>query len=91
MGFQFVDAAKCVFFTAGGEFDPDLTDACLSSVLGVIFSYSSSRLMVRPRSLIIVAKAINAEIYENWTDVSGFLAADPHVGTFIVENRKNTP
>ena len=32
----------------------------------------------------IVARAINAELYENWTDVSGFLMADPR----IVENPK---
>lgn len=32
----------------------------------------------------LVAKAVNADIYENWTDVSGFLMADPR----IVENPK---
>ena len=34
LGFQFVDAAKCVYFTADGEFDSELTDAGLASVLG---------------------------------------------------------
>lgn len=93
LGFQFVDAAKCVFFTANGDFDPDLTDACLSSVLG---GYSEAVIPgfygAKPDGTIqtfsrggsdftgsVVAKAINAEMYENWTDVSGFLAADPHV------------
>lgn len=96
LGFQFVDAAKCIFFTAGGEFDADLTDACLSAVLG---GYSEAVIPgfygAKPDGTIqtfsrggsdftgsVVAKAINAEIYENWTDVSGFLAADPR----IVEN-----
>ncbi|MEG0155324.1 MAG: aspartate kinase, partial [Lachnospiraceae bacterium] len=27
----------------------------------------------------LVAKAIHADIYENWTDVSGFLVADPRI------------
>ena len=27
----------------------------------------------------IVAKAVHAEVYENWTDVSGFLIADPRI------------
>lgn len=93
LGFQFVDAAKCVFFTANGEFDPDLTDACLSSVLG---GYSEAVIPgfygARPDGTIqtfsrggsdftgsVVAKAIGAEIYENWTDVNGFLAADPRI------------
>lgn len=96
LGFQFVDAAKCVFFTADGEFDVDLTDASLASVLG---GYSEAVIPgfygAKPDGTIktftrggsdftgsIVAKAIGAELYENWTDVSGFLAADPH----IVEN-----
>ena len=30
----------------------------------------------------ILAKCLDADLYENWTDVSGFLSADPH----IVEN-----
>lgn len=93
LGFQFVDAAKCVFFTANGEFDADLTDACLSSVLG---GYSEAVIPgfygARPDGTIqtfsrggsdftgsVVAKAIGAEIYENWTDVNGFLAADPRI------------
>ncbi len=93
LGFQFVDAAKCVFFTASGEFDADLTDACLASVLE---GYSEAVIPgfygARPDGTIrtfsrggsdftgsVVAKAIGAELYENWTDVSGFLAADPRI------------
>ena len=93
LGFAFVDAAKSVFFTAEGEFDADLTDSCLASVLGgydcaVIPGFYGAK----PDGTIktfsrggsdftgsVVAKAINAEIYENWTDVSGFLAADPRI------------
>ena len=93
LGFQFIDAAKCVFFTAEGEFDADLTDACLSSVLS---GYSEAVIPgfygAKPDGTIqtftrggsdftgsVVAKAINAELYENWTDVNGFLAADPRI------------
>ena len=93
LGFQFVDAAKCVFFTAEGEFDADLTDACLSSILS---GYSEAVIPgfygAKPDGTIqtfsrggsdftgsVVAKAIGAELYENWTDVSGFLAADPRI------------
>lgn len=96
LGFEFVDAAKCVYFTADGEFDADLTDAALASVLG---GYSEAVIPgfygAKPDGTIktftrggsdftgsVVAKAIGAELYENWTDVSGFLAADPR----IVEN-----
>ena len=35
----------------------------------------------------IIARAVKAEIYENWTDVNGFLTADPR----IVENPKPIP
>lgn len=93
LGFEFVDAAKCIFFTSKGEFDADLTDACLASVLG---GYSEAVIPgfygARPDGTIqtfsrggsdftgsVVAKAVNAEMYENWTDVSGFLAADPRI------------
>ncbi len=27
----------------------------------------------------IVAKAVHADMYENWTDVSGFLVTDPRI------------
>lgn len=93
LGFEFVDAAKAIFFTADGDFDADLTDASLSSILG---GYANAVIPgfygAKPDGTIktfsrggsdftgsVVAKAINAEIYENWTDVSGFLAADPRI------------
>ena len=93
LGFQFVDAAKCIYFTASGEFDTDLTDACLASVLeGYAEAVIPGFYGAKPDGTIqtfsrggsdftgsVVAKAINADLYENWTDVSGFLAADPHI------------
>ncbi len=93
LGFEFVDAAKAIFFTADGEFDADLTDASLSSILsGYANAVIPGFYGAKPDGTIktfsrggsdftgsVVAKAINAEIYENWTDVSGFLAADPRI------------
>ena len=93
LGFEFVDAAKAIFFTADGEFDADLTDASLSSILsGYANAVVPGFYGAKPDGTIktfsrggsdftgsVVAKAINADIYENWTDVSGFLAADPRI------------
>ncbi len=93
LGFEFVDAAKCVFFTADGEFDVDLTDASLASALGGYYEAVIPGFYgAKPDGTIktftrggsdftgsIVAKAIGADMYENWTDVSGFLAADPRI------------
>lgn len=93
LGFEFIDAAKAIFFTANGEFDADLTDASLSSILeGYANAVVPGFYGAKPDGTIqtfsrggsdftgsVVAKAIGAEIYENWTDVSGFLAADPRI------------
>jgi len=93
LGFTFIDAAKVVRFHENGEFDRDLTDASLSSVLertrfAVIPGFYGSmpggeiKTFTRGGSDFtgsIVAKAAKASLYENWTDVSGFLAADPRI------------
>ena len=76
-----------------GKFDDTLTDTCLASVLhglshAVIPGFYGAnpdgtvRTFSRGGSDVtgsIVAKAINAELYENWTDVNGFLIADPRI------------
>ena len=93
LGYEFVDAAKVVFFRPDGKFDDTLTDTCLASVLhglshAVIPGFYGAnpdgtvRTFSRGGSDVtgsIVAKAINAELYENWTDVNGFLIADPRI------------
>ena len=98
LGFNFVDAAKGIFFKANGEFDAELTDATLASILegydcAVIPGFyganpdGSIRTFSRGGSDFtgsVVAKAIGAELYENWTDVPGFAIADPR----IVKNPK---
>ncbi len=93
LGYEFVDAAKVIFFRPDGKFDDTLSDTCLASVLhdmpnAVIPGFyganpdGSVRTFSRGGSDVtgsIVAKAIKADIYENWTDVSGFLVTDPRI------------
>lgn len=93
LGFEFIDAAKGIFFDSKGEFDADITNACLSAILertpkAVIPGFygampdGSIRTFSRGGSDFtgsVVAKAAGVDMYENWTDVSGFLVADPRI------------
>lgn len=93
LGYEFVDPAEYVFFDKEGALDADLTNQKLSEKLNSIERavipgfYGSNydgtvKTFSRGGSDVtgsIVAKAINADIYENWTDVSGFLVTDPRV------------
>lgn len=93
LGFQFIDAAEVIFFKENGEFDADLTNEVLSDRLsgcthavipGFYGSYADGRVKTFSRggsdiTGSIVAKAVKADVYENWTDVSGFLVADPRI------------
>ncbi len=96
LGFAFIDAAEVIFFDENGDFDAVKTDKVLSEKLDTYDSavvpgfYGSLpdgtvKTFSRGGSDItgsIVAKAVKADVYENWTDVSGFLVADPR----IIEN-----
>lgn len=96
LGYEFVDAAEGICFDEEGNFDGDATDAKLSKRLenlerAVIPGFygampdGSVKTFSRGGSDItgsIVAKTIHADMYENWTDVSGFLITDPK----IIEN-----
>lgn len=96
LGFEFIDAAEVVFFDEEGNFDAEYTNQVLSerlsrSTYAVIPGFygamrdGSIKTFSRGGSDItgsIVARAIHADLYENWTDVSGFLVTDPR----IVEN-----
>jgi len=89
----FIDAAEVIFFDGNGELEPELTNRVLSRRLSrqpyaVIPGFYGSRpdgslqIFSRGGSDItgsLVARAAGADLYENWTDVSGFLAADPRV------------
>ena len=93
LGFEFVDAATVIRFTDEGVFDAEKTNLMLSARLkdvdyavvpgfygaqdnGVVTTFSRGGSDVTGS---IVAKAVHADLYENWTDVSGFLVADPRI------------
>jgi len=98
LGYEFVDAADVIFFDKNGRLDLDKTKSVMRGRLkhaekAVIPGFYGStpdgeiRTFSRGGSDItgsIVARAVMANIYENWTDVSGFLMADPR----IVDNPK---
>ena len=93
LGYEFIDAAEVILFDAAGNFDAEKTDKLLSKRLAkteraVIPGFYGSmpggkiKTFSRGGSDItgsIVSKAVHADLYENWTDVSGFLIADPRI------------
>lgn len=93
LGYEFIDAAEVILFDAVGNFDAEKTDKLLSKRLAkteraVIPGFYGSmpggkiKTFSRGGSDItgsIVSKAVHADLYENWTDVSGFLIADPRI------------
>ena len=98
LGFDFIDAKKVIFFKEDGSFDSEKTNEVLRDALsnveyavipgfygsmpnGTIKTFSRGGSDVTGS---IVARAASATLYENWTDVSGFLMADPR----IVDNPK---
>ncbi len=99
LGFEFVDARAVVKFGENGNLDGELTFRLTAEALkgkrcavvsgfygedrkGKVKTFSRGGSDV---SGAIVARAVGADCYENWTDVSGFLACDPR----IVENPEN--
>jgi len=98
LGYDFVDAADVIFFDENGAYDPKKTLSVLPGALKVheravipgfygTLPNGKIKTFSRGGSDItgsIVARAANADLYENWTDVSGFMMADPR----IVENPK---
>ena len=93
LGFVFIDAVTVIFFHEDGTLDEEKTDEILSAKLkdcgqAVVPGFygampdGSVRTFSRGGSDItgsIVAKAAKVDVYENWTDVSGFLIADPRI------------
>lgn len=93
LGYEFIDAATVIFFAEDGSFDADKTDKVLSAKLaktekavvpgfygtlpdGTVHTFSRGGSDITGS---IVAKAARASMYENWTDVSGCLVADPRI------------
>ena len=93
LGYDFIDAAEVIFFDENGDFDAVRTNQVLSERLAkspkaVVPGFygakpdGSVKTFSRGGSDVtgsIVAKAAKADVYENWTDVSGFLVADPRI------------
>ena len=93
LSYTFVDAATVVSFDKAGNFDAEKTNQQMSKKLlkvekAVIPGFygampdGSIKTFSRGGSDItgsIVARAVKADVYENWTDVSGFLVADPRI------------
>lgn len=93
LGYEFIDAATVIFFDEKGEFDSEKTNKILSERLstveravipGFYGAYEDGRVKTFSRggsdiTGSIVSRAVKADVYENWTDVSGFLVADPRI------------
>ena len=93
LGYTFVDPAECIFFEDNGNLDGEMTYKKLAERLGGIdhavipgfygsLHDGSVKTFSRGGSDVtgsIVAKAIHADLYENWTDVSGMLVTDPRI------------
>ena len=98
LGYDFVDAAKMIKFDEKGRFMEELTNKEIKKELAnhekaVIPGFYGSKVDGSVRTFSrggsditgsLVARAVEADVYENWTDVSGFLMADPR----IVDNPK---
>lgn len=93
LGFEFIDAASVLRFDKNGNFDADKTDSLLAKRLakceravipgfygamedGMVKTFSRGGSDITGS---LVAKAVHADLYENWTDVSGFLVTDPRI------------
>ena len=93
LGYDFVDAASVIRFDKDGNLEAEETNKLLSKKLsksqhavipgfygacadGTVKTFSRGGSDVTGS---LVAKAIKADMYENWTDVSGFLVTDPRI------------
>ncbi len=93
LGYTFVDAKDLICFNYDGKIDYALTEKKVKlafSEYGIIvvpgfygaYPNGSVKLLSRGGSDVtgsILAKCLNVSLYENWTDVSGILAADPRI------------
>ncbi len=93
LGFDFIDAENVIFFKDNGTLDEERTNAELTAELekhkyavipgfyggtpnGTVKTFSRGGSDITGS---IVARAAKADLYENWTDVSGFMMADPRI------------
>ena len=91
--YEFIDAAEVIRFDDDGVFDAELTNKIMQKRLegaanavipgfygamadGTVKTFSRGGSDITGS---IVARAVHADLYENWTDVSGFLVTDPRI------------
>ena len=98
LGYTFVDAADVIKFNYDGTVDEEKSYSLIEKAIkknhkvvipGFYGAYANDvvKTFSRGGSDItgsLVAAAIHADFYENWTDVSGIMMADPH----IIKNSK---
>ena len=104
LDFEFIDAKDVILFNKYGCIDTDATYKALKKVLidgkkavipGFYGSDPTGNIITFSRggsdvTGALVAASINADLYENWTDVSGFLMADPRIVKNPMQIRKIT-
>ena len=98
LGYEFVDPAEMIRFDGNGQFDAEITELLVQKRLngvdtavvpgfygakenGEIKTFSRGGSDVTGS---ILAGALDVELYENWTDVSGVMVTDPR----IIQNPK---
>lgn len=93
LGYDFIDAKDIIFFNFNGQVNIDKTTKAIEKIFdhnskviipGFYGSLPNGEIKVFSRggsdiTGAIVANIINASVYENWTDVSGILMADPRI------------
>ena len=93
LGYDFIDAEDGIFFKENGTLDTEKTNEELTAILAKhehavipgfygVMPNGTVKTFSRGGSDItgsIVAAAADADLYENWTDVSGFKMADPRI------------
>lgn len=93
LGFDFVDATELILFDERGHLMEQETQDAIRDVLskheravvpGFYGSMPDGRVKTFSRggsdiTGALLAKALHADVYENWTDVHGFLVADPRI------------
>ena len=99
LGAKFIDAHDVIFFNEDGTLNGEKSYKAIASAVagaeravlpgfygcgadGKVKTFSRGGSDITGA---VVARAVNASVYENWTDVSGFLACDPR----IVDSPKN--
>lgn len=93
LGCEFIDAKDVIFFNYDCTLDiqktnkklKEVTENCQKAIIpGFYGAYPDGSIKTFSRggsdiTGAVVARAVNADMYENWTDVSGFLVADPRI------------